>query len=145
MIIEPNERRLARDINNTASTSSLDHPTRNMPRHQRGTSRIHTHHAIEARSRRIDSALKNRRACTIDKPIENDIERTQSFIDGSLVTDVKNQRLTPRLLSEPRQFAHVARRRHNLRAAGAQQFNRHATNAARSARDENSAPGKIEG
>jgi len=145
MIIEPNERSLTGNINNTSSAARIDHPARNMPSHQSRAASIHTHHTIETGSRRIDSRLEHRSTSTINKPIEHNIERPKRLINSRFITDIENERLAPRLFSETRKLTNVPRSSHNLSAARAEHLDSHTPNPAGSARHQHRAPGKIEG
>ncbi len=144
MILKPNQRRLARNIHDTARALRIDHRPRNMPRNQSRAASINVHHRIKTGARSINSAFKHRRARTIHQPIEH-IERRKRLINRGLISDVEHKRLAPRLLRKTSQLANVARRRNNLRATRAQHLNSHAADAARCARHEYRAPGKIEG
>ena len=135
MILKPNKRRLARNINDTTRAPGIDHRPRHMPRNQYRAASINVHHRIKARRSRINRPFKHRRACTIHEPIEH-IERRKRIINRSFITDIEHQRLTPGLLRKTSKFANIARRRNNLRAASAQHLNSHAANAARCPRHE---------
>ncbi|BDC37201.1 hypothetical protein PTKU15_04980 [Paraburkholderia terrae] len=139
MILEPNKRRLARNINNTARALGIDHRPRHMPRDQYRATSINVHHRIKARRSRINRTLKHRRAGTIHEPIEH-IERRKRLINRNFIANIEHQGLTPRLLRKTSKFANIARRRNNLRSASAQHLNSHAANAARCPRHEYRAP-----